>query len=159
MKLEGSLVNRLYENQQFVEEIKVGMGATEYFYSDRHAYEVVEVKDQKHISIRRYDARLTDGAYSNNYKLISNEKNPIRNLVYRNNRWYEEFVIKFDNYKNIYEKYHNNQSYTEDEFCQAIWLANHNISLEQLKQKQIMKKYHKTNISIGIADEHYDWSF
>lgn len=46
-KWYGSLNNRLEENKMFCEEIKVGTGLTEYFYSDRHPYEVVKVIDQK----------------------------------------------------------------------------------------------------------------
>ena len=48
-KLYGNLMNRMEEGRQFVDEIKVGDGVTEYSYSDRHPYEVIEVKDQKHI--------------------------------------------------------------------------------------------------------------
>ena len=59
-KLYGSLNNRFDENKYYngtYNNIKVGDYATEYLWSDRHAYEVVEVKDQKHVKIRRLDAK------------------------------------------------------------------------------------------------------
>ena len=55
MKLCGSISNRLEENRMFCDVIEVGTGMTEYSYTDRHAYEVVEVVDQKHIKVREYD--------------------------------------------------------------------------------------------------------
>lgn len=73
-KWYGSLQNRLAEGHQFCDTIKVGTGVTEYHYSDRSPYEVVEVTDQKHISIRRLDHRAVGEPMSNNWELISNPK-------------------------------------------------------------------------------------
>lgn len=84
----GSLNNRLEENKMFCKEIEVGMGVTEYFYSDRQAYEVVEVKDQKHVSIRKYDHKPAGEPMSNDWELVSNKDNPVINLVKRGNYWY-----------------------------------------------------------------------
>ena len=64
----GSLNNRLEENRMFCEQIEVGTGMTEYHYSDRDAYEVVAVKDQKHVTVRKYDHRhVGDCAMDNNW--------------------------------------------------------------------------------------------
>ena len=79
----GNINNRLEENRMFCDEIKVGTGVTEYYYSDRHAYEVIEVIDQKHVKVREYDHKLNGEQMSNNWKLISNDKNPIRILTRR----------------------------------------------------------------------------
>ncbi len=157
MKWYGSLENRLMENQQFVKEIKVGDGATEYYYSDSHAYEVVDVKDQKHIGIRRYDAK-NKCAYANEWTLTSNENNPIENLVKRGNYWYEEYIIKYEDYKFYYEHV-NGTVYNDSEIDKLIWLGNHGVDMEKLKEKGTIKKYVKRNISIGVANEYYDWSF
>ncbi len=59
MKLYGSLDNRFEEGKTYG-EIKVGTGVTEMCYSDRHAYEVVEVIDEKHLLIRRCKATRID---------------------------------------------------------------------------------------------------
>ena len=157
MKLYGSLDNRLMENQQFVDEIKVGDGATEYYYSDSHAYEVVEVKDQKHIGIRRYDAK-NKAAYANEWTLTSNEDNPITYLVKRGKYWYEEHIVNFKDYEFAYNHIPGTK-YKDDEIDKLIWLGNQGIDIEKLKEKGVIKKYTKRNISIGIAREYYDWSF
>jgi len=88
MKLYGGLQNRLEENRMFCDEIKVGTGVTEYFYTDRHAYEVIEVKDQKHVKIRRFDVKRTDNngmCDCQNYAYTSNVNNPTLDLVRRGN--------------------------------------------------------------------------
>ena len=46
-KWYGSLNNRIEENRMFTDEIKVGTGVTKYSWSDRDAYEVVEVEDTR----------------------------------------------------------------------------------------------------------------
>ena len=60
MKLYGSLNNRFMENCAGPAVIKEGMGATEYCWSDRHAYEVVKVVDAKHLLVRQYEAERID---------------------------------------------------------------------------------------------------
>lgn len=60
MRLFGSLDNRLTEGMTYG-KIEVGTGVTEMCYSDRHAYEVVEVIDEKHLLIRRCKATRIDG--------------------------------------------------------------------------------------------------
>lgn len=88
-KWYGSVNNRIEENRMFCDEIKVGTGMTEYLWSDRHAYEVVEVTDQKHIKVREYDHRYAgDGSMDNVWELISNPENPIREMVKWGKYWY-----------------------------------------------------------------------
>ena len=48
----GNVINRVMEKSK-TPEIVVGMGATECLWSDRHAYEVIAVQDEKHITVRR----------------------------------------------------------------------------------------------------------
>lgn len=59
-KWYGSLQNRLMELGDFPITPEVGMGATELCYSDRHAYEVVKVADDRHITVRRMKAKCLD---------------------------------------------------------------------------------------------------
>lgn len=55
----GSLNNRIDERRRSAPP-EVGMGATEYLWSDRHAYEVIAVKDDRHVTVRRYKCIRTD---------------------------------------------------------------------------------------------------
>jgi hypothetical protein len=55
----GSLVNLLVGNSKSSEPV-VGMGVTELCWTDRHAYEIVKVIDDRHIIIRRLNAVRTD---------------------------------------------------------------------------------------------------
>ena len=90
MKLYGSLNNRLEENHMFCDVIEVGTDMTEYLYTDRHAYEVVEVTDQKHIKVREYDHKHTgDGCMDNSWELVSNDNNPVRAMTKRGKYWHE----------------------------------------------------------------------
>ena len=143
----GNINNRLEENRMFCDEIKVGTGVTEYYYSDRHAYEVIEVIDQKHVKVREYDHKLNGEQMSNNWKLISNDKNPIRILTRRGNRWYWTITVT----KDILEH--------SDEINTMLFLCHNNIDVEQLKSKGKITRYHKANVSFGIADYYYDYEF
>lgn len=77
-KLYGSVNNRFDENHIFLNEdgttpqIAVGMGVTEFLYSDAHAYEVVEVIDANpdtfHIKIRPVKA-----VHAQNYNYFGNQ--------------------------------------------------------------------------------------
>lgn len=118
-KWYGSLENRIDENRMYCEEIKVGTGMTEYFWSDRHPYEVIDVINQKHVFVRALDYKKADEvAYSNHWELFSNDKNPLIEMVYRYNKWCK-----------VYEK------------------------------KDGSKYYDKVNVSFGVAEYYYDYSF
>ena len=91
-KWYGNIVNRIMENSQ-EPEIVVGMGVTECFWSDRHPYEVTEVKDQKHITIRPLGHRRTgthslDSMYDNDWELYSDENAIPVEIVKRGKYWY-----------------------------------------------------------------------
>ena len=144
MKLYGSLVNRLNENKMFCDEIKVGTGVTEYLYSDRHAYEVVAVKDQKHISIREYAHKLVGEPYSNDWELISDESNPIIELTKRGNYWYQKRTVTYEDFD------------TEDPEI-MLWLILRGFDPEKIRKNRKQTKYYRLNISIGVADYYYDY--
>ena len=152
MAWQGSLNNRLEENKQFCEEIKVGTGMTEYFYSDRHAYEVVEVKDQKHVKVREYDHKRKSGArFDNEWDLISNPKNPVVSLVKRGKFWYTEVTITPERAKEIYEG-------TDIEA--KLWACHNNFDLQAIiASGKVKRTYHKRNVSFGVADYYYDYEF
>ena len=85
----GSLNNRLEENKQFCETIEVGTGMTEYSYSDRHAYEVIEVTDQKHVKVREYDHKAA-GECCESYENITIDENGCQNYCPINPEDFEE---------------------------------------------------------------------
>ena len=95
-KWYGSVINRLMENSKDP-EIVVGMGVTECFWSDREPYEVIAVKDQKHITIRALDHRRAgtsslDSMYDNDWELFSNEDNIPVEVVKRGKYWYSPYT-------------------------------------------------------------------
>lgn len=84
----------------------VGQHVTEFHYTDRDAWEVIEVVSPRRIKIRELEAELTrkpkefypggfSGHYADNhaqeYKLISNPDNPVKILSWRSKakRWCE----------------------------------------------------------------------
>lgn len=72
-KWYGNLTNRLMEGGE-VKPPEVGMGVTEYCYSDRHAYTIVEVAPNgKRFWMTHDDYTFKDG-YGENYK--SDTSNP-----------------------------------------------------------------------------------
>lgn len=147
MKFYGSLNNRLEENKMYCDEIKVGTGMTEYSWSDRHAYEVVEVIDQKHVIVREYDHKLKGGAYSNDWELISNENNPTKEMVKRGNYWYAVSTIT----REMVSK-----ELTAEE---RIYLALNGYDINKIKEKGKQSKYYRMNVSFGTADYYYDYEF
>ena len=148
----GSLNNRLEENRQFCDEIKVGTGVTEYSYSDRHAYEVVAVKDQKHISIREYDhKKKSDIPFSNDWELVSNESNHVVDLVKRGKYWYTAVSITPEEAKEIYEG---------DDIEAKLWACRNNFDLQSIIESgKTQTRYHRRNVSVGVADYYYDYEF
>lgn len=150
-KWYGSLNNRVEENRMFVDEIKVGTGVTRYSWSDRHAYEVVAVKDQKHVSIREYDHKRVGECYSNDWELISNESNPIIDLVKRGNYWYSVSEITPEEAREIYEG---------DDIQAKIWACHNDFDLQAIMESgKSKRKYHKWNVSFGVANYYYDYEF
>lgn len=145
-KWYGNINNRLEENRQFVDEIKVGTGVTEYHYSDRTALEVIEVKDQKHIVVRLYDHKLKGEAYSNDWELISNPNNPCYYLTKRGNYWYYTNTLTAEEY----------DSYDWEKQLRCA-LAGFDPAVIHSKGKQT--KYRRANISIGKASYYYDYEF
>lgn len=150
MKLYGSLNNRLEENKMFCSEIKVGTGVTEYFYSDRHPYEVVEVKDQKHVTVRALDhVHEGDGYMDNCWKLVSNPENPTKKLERRGEWWYWvcEIIVNDENRHKL------------DDPMTRLNLALNGYDIDKLLAKGKQTKRRRANVSFGLADYYYDYEF
>jgi hypothetical protein len=153
-KWYGSLNNRFEENRMFCEEITIGTGMTEYMYSDRHPYEVIAVKDQKHVTVRKLDHKhVGDGCMDNNWELISNENNPIREMSKRGDFWYWTTTITSD----ILKKLESDDA--ETRLMTSLFLCHNNVDIDKLREKGKLTKYHKANVSFGVAEYHYDYEF
>lgn len=117
----GSVDNRLEENRMLVSEIKVGTGMTEYSWSDRHPYEVVAVKDQKHVSVRRMSHKASDNGKPKkmghqDWDIKSDPSAPILNLAKRGNYWYEVHKYTDDDGKARTAYYRKNVTFGKAEY-------------------------------------------
>ena len=154
-KWYGSLNNRVEENKQFVNEIKVGDGMTEYFWSDRHAYEVTEVIDQKHVYVREYDHKHIGEEFENKWELISNPDKPSQLITKRGKYWY--WTVKVDS--SILDEIAEIDNNGGDSTRERLFLYHNNISMDELKEKGKITRYHRANVSFGKADYYYDYEF
>ena len=153
----GSVQNRLEENNQFCDEIRVGTGMTEYLYSDRYPYEVIEVFDQKHVVVRALDHKPIGGAYSNDWELVSNEDNPTYLLTKRGKYWYNTITVT----SNILDDLERaKESGDVNEEARIILLLGHNdVDTDKLHEKGKVTRYQRMNVSFGVAEYYYDYSF
>jgi hypothetical protein len=140
-KWYGSLNNRLEENKKFCDKIEKGTLLTEYLYSDKHAYEVVEVLNQKHVKVRKLDPIKKKGSdnYDNEWTLISNPKKPIRELKFRYGKW--NWVRKF----------------TKESINDLLFIPEK--IAKDLQTKDTSIQYSPTNVSFGIGEYYYDYTY
>lgn len=144
MKWYGSLENRIDERRESMKP-EVGLGVTEYFYSDRHAFEITKVIDDKHFMMREYD-HIHHGEYGvDDWELVSNPNKPEEEMVYRYGAWYRVITYTKESVERTLER---------DGF-----IALDQKTLDQVNKKGVAYKYNKANIVIGRAEYYYDWSF
>lgn len=97
MRFYGNLNNRFLENCKGATP-EVGMGVTECMWSDRNPYEIIAVKDDRHITIRRLDYKRTDkGGFSEcqEYEYYSNERyTPIELFKNNKGRWVRRVGVR-----------------------------------------------------------------
>ena len=147
-KWYGSLDNRLGENNMYVSVLKVGTLATVYYYSDRDVYEIIEVKNQKNVKIRKMDAIRTDNNGASDmqsYTYKSNENNEILELRRTKYGWYRIHRYTLDLYNKV-----------KDRMGFVLW--DDEILDKVMQGREVTRKY-KINISFGLADYYYDYSF
>lgn len=78
----GSVNNRVMERATSPVPV-VGMGVTQCYWSDREPWEIIEVKDERHIVIRKLDTNRVDKngmSECQDYEYISNELNEVKRL-------------------------------------------------------------------------------
>lgn len=147
----GSLINRIEENREFCDEIKVGTGMTEYLWSDREAYEVTEVKDQNHVTVRVYDHKHIGEPFTNEWELISNPDNPEYTLEKRGGKWYWTTTITREDIERIPDN--------EEGTMQKFHIACAGFDIDKILERGKQTKRRKANVSFGKADYHYDYEF
>lgn len=153
----GSLTNRLDEGHTFVDEIKVGTGVTEMCYSDRHAYEVVKVIDDKHLLIRKCDAKRIDHNGESDDQEYEYTLRPYKETILTQDLLDDDFrmnQIKLMNPK-MYVKImtskvgdvisDNNQLLVKTKYG---W-----------KERYTNGKYNTNKFAVGIKEEYYDPCF
>lgn len=152
----GSVHNRLEENRQFCDEIKVGTGCTIYHWSDRDAYEVIEVKDPKHIVIRELAHTKREGAEwcENDWILTSDETKPEMELVKRGKYWYSVTTATPE----LAMRAIKAQEAGDSE--RIVWFALNGWNAREIAESgKARHKYYRQNISFGKASYYYDYEF
>ena len=150
MKLYGNLQNRLMEAGREPEKIEVGMGATEFFWSDRHPYEVTKVIDNKHIYIREMKhIHEGNGVMDNNWRLEPDETRPEIYLVKRGKHWYTTATLTREDVAD-YENW---------EVERKLWLCHWEFDINVIREKGKQTRYNRKNIRIGYADYYYDYEY
>ena len=143
----GSVHNRIEENRMYCDEIRVGTGMTEYSYSDRDAYEVIEVIDQKHVIVRRYDHKhVGDTWCDNDWELISNENNPAMLITKRGNYWYWTNTVTAEQFDAM-------------EKINQLYCCMNGFDPDVIRSKGKQTKYRRANVSFGVAEYYYDYEF
>jgi len=151
MKLYGSISNRVMENKQGVDEIKVGTGVTECLFSDRHPYEVIAVKDQKHFTIRSMRYKKADDArdYENKWDLFSDESGTVYDIVKRGKYFYYVVTMTAEDIKDF-----------EDwDIQRKIGFCHLEFNRDVINEKGKQTKYIKMNLYIGRAEYYFDYEF
>ncbi len=152
-KWYGSLNNRLEENRMMCDAIEVGTGVTEYSWSDRHPYEVVAVKDQKHVTIRPMNAVHDPEAepMTNSWIITSDENASTEEIAKRGNYWYSVVTITPQEAQEILDG---------DDVDAKIWACHNNFNLPEIVASgKVKKAYHRRNLTFGKADYYYDYEF
>ena len=169
MKLYGSLNNRFDENRYFNNtygNLKVGTPCTVYLYTDRHAYEVVEVIDQTHISIRQLNAIRTDRngmSECQDYRYESNLKAAIEPIEFHRGSWKHIRYYDLAGLERVVANLVEHGKALDE--ARKIAEESYMYYLTPTQKKRLLngervKKYEdKINISFGVADEYYDYSF
>lgn len=144
MKLYGNLINRMEENMKGLKP-EIGLGVTEYMYSDRNAYEITEVQDDKHFKMRKYNVKHNGNYGDQNWELISDENNTTYDMVYRYNKWYQRIA---------YTKESLERTMKED----GVVLLDKK-TFDKAMKDGVAYKYIEKKIVIGKADYYYDFEF
>ena len=121
---------------------------TEYNWSDRTAYEVVAVRDQKHVSVREYDVEHIGEGMDNKWRLISNPEKPVCDMVKVGEYWYWTETLTAEELAEC-----------ESDMHTMLRLAVAGWDLDKVREKGKQTKRWRAKVSFGVADYHYDYEF
>lgn len=174
IKAYGNLTNRIEENKNYNEDnlIHVGDDITKYWYSDRSCYYVTEIIDQKHIKIKRYHVcadHSKDGGMGHQnwlYFKTKKEEQDYLKTIFTDREYDEEpkeeieieLVYKYGKWKSV-ETYDNIND--EDMFGRKLkdWFFTEK-EIKKLENGKPVYRYNDFgNISFGVRDYYYDWTF
>lgn len=142
----GSVQNRIAERCKQPEPV-VGMGVTRCLYSDRDPYEIIEVKDAKHIVVRAMGYERIDNngmSESQEYRYFSKPDGEVVHLTLRNGRWRDRIVEAV---------------YVEDPNGEYVDLMNGNGKRYRKDGYKVTNKLGCDGWSLGRAVRYYDFSF
>ena len=174
MRAYGNLNNRIEEGRNFNndKQIHVGDDITKYWYSDRSCYYVTEVIDQKHIKIKRYHVcadhskELDIGHQEWLYFKTKKEEQDYLKTIFTDREYDEEpkedieieLVYRYGKWKEVL-------TYTdlEEENMFGKPLKEYYFTEKEIKKLEEGKPVHRYNdfgnISFGVRNYYYDWSF
>lgn len=156
-KWYGEISNRIEENKNYTgREIQVGDDITEYSWSDRHCYYVTRVIDQKHIFVKPYEVcadHSKEGGMGHQNWLYFKTCREMQEYL---NDCIDKGLIKYEGCKKT-----NLDDVKENGETELVYRYNHwyvkNTYWYGIKLDK--PSYHKINISFGVRDYYYDWSF
>lgn len=156
----GGFFNQLMSHNSTVPV--VGEGATELMYSDRHAYEVLEVNEkEKSCTIDRYNPKRIDNlgmSDSQTYEYKELYGNPFK-LYWKYGAWRKKHVTAIFT-DEFHAKYPN--GYELHGAYKALGGEYNNNSMPITVIEGVTKKktkWYKMNIIFGTRREYYDFSF
>ena len=134
------------------------MGATEMCYSDRHAYEVVKVIDEKHVLVRKCKATRIDKNGMSDCQEYEYELEPYKEFI-KTEEW-----MKANEDRMMYIKAVNPKFYKKiQETPLGGILGDNNIKLVKTKtgwrERQDNGKLSVNRFTLGIKEEYFDYSF
>lgn len=165
MKLYGSLNNRLEENRINVEEIRAGQGVTKYSYTDRTPYIITKVINQNNFYIREMRAERTDSngmSEMQEYNYFDDLTKPEEEIIIKKGAFYrvrryskESLLNKAEQLKASFKSNGKEKAY-KYLLCMAPLTDKQREKIEQGKE---VKHYDKINISVGVMEKYFDYSF
>lgn len=162
-KNTGSFFNMVMGNNSTLPE--VGKGATILLWTDRHAYEVMEVSDdKKSCIIEQYLPERVDKLGMSDHQEYKYEKTNgfKQKVVWRREKWRLEIkTIEFlDSYYKEYEqaKKEIGPLNARKQYIDSLFDGYGNLILVEGKTR-VKKSYSPVNILFGQKREYYDFSF
>lgn len=152
-KMYGNYYNRVMENTADPQDIVVGMMATQTWYTDRDVWEVIEVKDQKHVTVREMKATCNK-AFTQDWTLESDLNGRTMELTKRGKNWYETATVTLDEWKEAQKEM---EAGNLDKALGIV--VRGGFDPDKIEEKGKQTKWYKRSITFGVNSYYYDWEF